>query len=153
MTQVKTYQLWLTGTVVTHREHTAQIIVNCTCKYTSQHYPKVSGRSELGTHDSSEDRASSGNVQELNHEHFPIGQNNKINAIGLRNGWGDTVVRSENALYKLAVNHIAYDESDKTNQKCYHFTELFINISAKVANLFEIRKNISNFAQKLIEKV
>ena len=74
ITQIVTYNLRLVGTAMTHREHSAKIVVHSTCKDASKYYPQVGGRTELGTHNSTEDRTRAGNIEELNHKHLPVGK-------------------------------------------------------------------------------
>ena len=81
-----------------------------TAKDASKDYPQIAGRAEHCAKDGSKDRACAGNVQELNHEHFPVGHGDEVNTIGLGHGWGRTVVGAKHLFDELSIDEIAQDE-------------------------------------------
>ena len=129
LSQVVANQLGLTGTTVTNGEHAAKIIVNSTGKDTSKDNPQIGRRTELGSHDSTEDGARSCDVQELNHENLPGRQHDVINTIGLSYGRRRSVVGAKHLLYETTIEKVAQNKSQKTQNKRYHI--VFLNIFCK----------------------
>ena len=121
LTQVTTNQLRLSGTIISHGKHTAKVIVYCSCKDTAQHNPKIGSGTELCSHDSTEDRTCTSDIQELDHKDLPSGKDNEVNTVGFRQGRCRSVVRTKNFLNKLTIDHVAYDQSEKTQYKSNHF--------------------------------
>ena len=114
LTQITTNQLRLPGTIVSHGEHTTEVVVHRTGKDAAQHNPQIGSRSELCSHDSTEDRTRTSDVQELDHEDLPPGENDIIHTVGFRHSWSHSVVRTENLLNKPAIDHVAYDQCKET---------------------------------------
>ena len=117
LAQIAADELRQSGSPMTHREHTRQIVVRGAGKDTAEDDPQISHRTELRTHDGTEDRTSTGNVQELNHEDFPRRENNVIETIGLSNGWCHTIIWTKHTLYETSIEQIAHNKSYKTQQK------------------------------------
>ena len=84
---------------------------------TAEDNPQIGSGSELGTHDGTEDRACSGNVEELNHEDLPVGQYNVVQSVGLGHGGCYAVVGSEHPLYEASVEEIANNQSHEAHSK------------------------------------
>ena len=97
-----------------------------TCKDTAEDNPQIGGRTELGTHDSTEDRTGARNVQKLNHENLPRRKKNVIHSIVYTQRWSNTIIRSEDLLNKFTVKQIAEYQEYKANTKCYHFTLMLL---------------------------
>ena len=104
------YQLRQSGTFMSQGEHAAHVVVNCSCKDTTQYDPQISSRSVLSAHNGTEDGTGTGYVKELNHEDLPIGQYDKVHAVGFRNGRCNPVIGSEYFFDKTSIDKIAYDE-------------------------------------------
>ena len=60
------YQLRQSGTFMSQGEHAAHVVVNCSCKDTTQYDPQISSRSVLSAHNGTEDGTGTGYVKELN---------------------------------------------------------------------------------------
>ena len=86
-------------------------------KDAAEHYPKIARRTELGTHNGSEDRSSACNVEELDEKHFPVWHYNKVNAIGIGDCRCKPVVGGKHLLHEFAVGEIAYDKQNEANCK------------------------------------
>ena len=65
------------------------------------------------THDCTEDRTCSGNIEKLNHKNLPIGKNHKVNTIGFSYGRSLTIVRAEHPLDKPSIHEIAQHKGQK----------------------------------------
>ena len=115
--QIATDNLGLVSTIVAHRQHAGEIVMNRTCKDTPQHYPQISHRTKHGTHDGTEDRPRTGNVQKLDHKNLPWWQHQKIHTISLSNGWCHTVVGTEYTLHESSVEHVTQNKSHKAQYK------------------------------------
>ena len=117
LTQILTNHLRQAGTIVSHGQHTTQIVMGSTRKDTPKHNPKISHRTELGTHDSTKDRACTGNVQKLNHKNLPVGKYHKVQSVRFCDGWRRTVIRSEHPFHKASIEQIAQDKSHQAHTK------------------------------------
>ena len=123
--QIATSQFGQPLPVVTQREHTAYVIMNCSPEDASKHYPQVGRWTKPHAHDSTEDGTCACNVQELNHEDSPPWKHNIVYAISLSDGCRLTVVGTKYAFYHTTVNHVTQHQGYETNQECYHlFTYL-----------------------------
>ena len=119
--EILAYKRRQVATTVAQRKHAREVVVNGSCKDASEYNPQIGNGSELGAHDSSEDRTSARNVQKLNHEHLPVGHRHVVNAVGFGYSRGGAVVGSEYVLYETAIDCVAQYEGYETNYKCYHF--------------------------------
>ena len=108
------------GSVVTHGEHTAEEIVGGTGKDAAEDDPEVCRRTELGSHDGTEDRSRAGDVEKLDHENLPVGHRHIVDAVVYHHGGSLSVVRSEHFAYELSIQEIAQHKGYKANEKCYH---------------------------------
>ena len=90
-----------------HGQHAAQEIVGSTGKDTAKDNPQVGHRAELGTHDSSEDGACTGNIQKLNHEHLPRRKHDVVKTVGLGYGGRHTVIGPKHPFHEAAIEKIA----------------------------------------------
>ena len=117
LAQILTNHLWQSCTVMAHRKHAREIVVHGAGEDTAEHNPQISHRTELRTHNGTEDRTCTGNVQELNHEDFPRRENNVIETIGLSNSWCHTIIWTKHTLYETSIEQIAHNKSYKTQQK------------------------------------
>ena len=125
LAQIVTNKLGQSGTVVTHREHTCEIIMDGTCEDTTEHDPQIGGRTELGTHDGTEDGTRACDVKELDHENLPIWKYNVIKPVGFCYSGRHTVIRSEDTLHKASIEQITQHKSNQAQQKCNHFLSVF----------------------------
>lgn len=116
--------------------------MNGSCKDASEYDPQIGNGSELGAHDSSEDRTGARNVQKLYHEHLPVGHHYVVDAVGFGNGRGGAVVGSDNALNETAIDCVAQHKGYETNYKCYHFL-LVISCDVQKYNFFARNDNKS----------
>ena len=96
---------------MSQRQHTRQIVVNSTGKYTTQHNPQIRSHTEFGSHNSTKDRSQTCYVQKLNHKDFPTGKRHIVYSVGFRQSRSLTVVRTKNPFYKMTVNEIACNKS------------------------------------------
>ena len=106
LTQIVTNQLWKARTIVTHGEHARQVVVGGSCKDTAEDNPQISRRTELRTHDGTEDRSRTGNVKELNHENLPVGKHDVVKSVCLGNGGRHTVIWSKHPFHEATVEQI-----------------------------------------------
>lgn len=87
----------------------------------AQHNPEVAGRPEHRSHDSSEDRAGSGDIQKLDHEYLPQRHRHIVNAILFGVGRSDFGrIRSEDLFYKTSVENIAQNQGCYADKQCKH---------------------------------
>ena len=96
-------QIRQTGAVVTHGEHTRQIVVHRTSEDAAEDNPQIGHRTELRTHDGTKDRTSSRNVQKLDHEDLPVWKHNVVQAVGLSHSRRHTVIWPKHLLHKASV--------------------------------------------------
>ena len=68
---------------VFHRNHSGDVVVDRTGEDAAEHNPQIARRAEFGTHDGTEYRAGAGDVQELDHEHFPGGHGHIVQTVVL----------------------------------------------------------------------
>ena len=124
LSQVVSHQFREAGAPVPDREHAAHVVVHGAGKDASEHNPEVAGRAKLGTHDGTEDRARSRNVEELDHVHLPAGHGNEVHAVGLGDGRGGPMgIGAEDAVYEGSVNEIAQDKGHDADKKRKHYSK------------------------------
>ena len=125
--QIFSNQLGQTHAAVAQRKHGAEEIVDRTGEDAAEHNPKIGGSTELRPHDGAEDGTRSGNVEELNHEHFPAGQGNEINAIGFqRDRCRVGGVATKDTLHETAIENIAENQKQETDGKGNHCEKVFV---------------------------
>ena len=71
-----------------------------------------------------EDGAEAGNVQKLDHEQLPLGQNDVVHAVVDLDGRGLPVIGAKGILHDLAVDEVPADQQRKTDQKAKHYSLL-----------------------------
>ena len=124
VTQILAHQFREAHSSVAHRKHTAHIIVHGAGKDAAQNNPQVAGRAKLGAHDGAENGTGSGNVQELNHEHLPVGHGNVIHPIRLHNGRCLAGrIRAEGMIYEGSVKEIAQNQGYDADKKGNHYSK------------------------------
>ena len=83
--------------------------------------PDEAAGSVHGTQNGPEDRAETGNVEELDHEHFPGGHLYIIHAVGMSYGRGLAIgVGAESLLDEFAIDEIAENQQGQGDKKGYH---------------------------------
>ena len=92
------------------------------CEDTPEDNPQISHRSVPGTHNSTEDRTRSCNVEELNHEDFPTRQYHKVDPIGFGHCRRRAVIRTEHMRHKLSIKKVTQYKGDQTNNETDHFS-------------------------------
>ena len=85
-----------------------------TGKDTTQNYPKISYGTIPCTHDGTEDRTSTCNIEKLNHKNLPTWQYEEVNSISLGQRWSWTIIRTENMCYKFSIEQVAEHKGYKT---------------------------------------
>ena len=120
LAEVVPHDFGLSGTVVTNREHSAQIVVDGSGENAAQDYPHIGHRPVPRTHDGTENRTRAGNVQKLNHENLPSRKHHEIYSVGLCNGGRRAVVGAENTLHETSIEKIACNQRTQGNEKCNH---------------------------------
>ena len=102
--------------------HTAQIVMDCTGKDASCHYPQIGGGPEEDAHDGTEDGTCACNVEKLYEEHFPCGHGDIVHSVGAGvAGGGQTGVAAEYFFHEGPVQQIAEQKAHKCHNKCNHF--------------------------------
>ncbi len=84
---------------------------------TAEYNPQIGHRTELGTHDGTEDRTRTRNIQELDHENLPTGEDDIVHTVGLCQSWSRTVVRRKHTLHETAVEQVSNNERNKAQTK------------------------------------
>ena len=108
LAQIGTDDLGEGSTIHTDAHHRGQIVVNCTRKDTAEHNPQVGCRSELGTHDGTEDGTQTCNVEELDHVDLPSGHGDIVDAVLLGVGRRFAILfRMKHSADKAAIGEIA----------------------------------------------
>ena len=82
---------------------------------TAEDNPQIGHRTELGTHDGTEDRTRTSDVQKLNHKNLPGGKHHEIDAIGLCHSRRHTVIWPEDAFHETSVEQITQHKSHKAH--------------------------------------
>ena len=95
--------------------------MSSTRKDTSQDNPQICHRTELGTHDGTEDRTRSRNVEELNHKDFPRWQDYVVNTVSHTYCRRGTVVGTKDLLDEATIDDVADNKRKKTDNKCNHY--------------------------------
>ena len=87
----------------------------------TQHDPQVGRRTELYTHDGSEDGARACNIQELNQENAPTRHWGVVNTIRLGIGWRLALgLYAENTLHQRSVEDVTQYQTGQRQTKCVH---------------------------------
>ena len=94
--------------------------MNSTREYSAEHNPDEASRAKLGTHDSSEDRTKSGNIEKLYQVELPGGQLDVVDAIIARSGRRRAVIRSKNAVHISAIEPISHNQSKQSYRESNH---------------------------------
>ena len=83
--------------------------------------PQVGCRTELRSHDGTEDGSEARDVEKLNHEDFPCGHGDIVHAIvHCHSGRLTLGVGTKDTVHKTAIYDIADDEQGQCYRKCYH---------------------------------
>ena len=106
--------------VMPQGEHTGKIVVHCTGKDTAKYNPQIGCRTELSSHDGTEDRSQPGNIEKLYHKDFPSRQWNVIHTIGFGKGGCFAVIGTKDAFYEASVDKIAGYQRQQAKRKCNH---------------------------------
>ena len=85
--EVTPYELRQALAVVAQRHDARDEVMYGAAENGAEHNPKIGGRAELRAHDGTEDWTETRNVEKLNHEDFPGGHGNEIDAVGPCHGW------------------------------------------------------------------
>ena len=117
LTQILTNQLRQSGTVMAHGEHTREVIMHSSGKDTAENDPQISHRTKLRTHDGTEDRTCTRNVQKLDHKNLPRRQHDVVETIGLGHCRRHTIIGAKHPFDETAVEQITNHESHKAQQK------------------------------------
>ena len=99
-------------------KHAREIVMDGTCEYAAENNPQIGRGTEFGSHDGTENRTGSGNVQELDHEDLPGGHLDVIDSVCFGDGWGGAAVfRGEEALNQLAVDQVPADQGGNADDE------------------------------------
>ena len=71
LAQIASNDFRLVDTTMTYGEHTTQVVVDGTSEDTAKDNPQIGHRTELGTHNGTEDGTRTCDIQKLNHEDLP----------------------------------------------------------------------------------
>ena len=99
------------------RHHAAQVVVNRTSKNASKHYPQVACGTKPCAHYGAKDRTRAGNVQELNHKHFPRGHGNVVHTVGMSNSGSLSAVGAKDAFYHSTIYQVAQYQGSNAYKK------------------------------------
>ena len=114
------------GAVVALGQHAGEVVMHSTGKHGAEGDPQEDHRSPHGTGQGAEDGAEAGNVQKLDHEQLPLGQDDVVDTVVDGDGRGLTVVGVEGAVYVLAVEQVAADQNGQAQEKANHFFFLLL---------------------------
>ncbi|CCY05958.1 unknown [Eggerthella sp. CAG:1427] len=115
------------GTVVALAHHTGEIVVDAASEDGAEGDPQEHDGAPQSTLQSAEDGTEARNVQQLDHEQLPLGQDYIVHAVVDLYGRRFTVVGAEGVLHDLAVQEVAADQQSKTDQKTNHIVSSLHN--------------------------
>ena len=115
------------GTVVALAHHTGEIVVDAASEDGAEGDPQEHDGAPQSTLQSAEDGTEARNVQQLDHEQLPLGQDHIVHAVVDLYGRRFTVVGAEGVLHDLAVQEVAADQQSKTDQKTNHIVSSLHN--------------------------
>jgi len=108
------------GALVTLAEHTGEVIVDSTGENGTEGDPQEHNRTPQSTAQSAEDGTQASNVQQLDHEQLPLGQNHVVHAVIDLDSGSLTVIGPEGPIHQGAIGEIAADQQCQANEKANH---------------------------------
>ena len=122
--QIDSRKLCNREAVMALRNHAHHVVVDRTAEDGTEDYPQEHDRSETGTHQGSEDRARTCDVQKLDQICFPGLHRDIVHSVLQAIGRSLSLIRGEDLLHKSSVDEIACNQYGKGSQKRYHGTTL-----------------------------
>ena len=111
-------------TVVPHRKHPGEVVMDRTHENTAENYPEIGHRSVCRSHYRTEDGPETGDVEELYHKYLPHRHHLVVNAVGQGLSRGlSGAVRSEETVRKFPVKEESRHKQEDGNEKCYHCSQ------------------------------
>ena len=101
-------------------EHTGEVIVDSTGENGTEGDPQEHNRTPQSTAQSAEDGTQASNVQQLDHEQLPLGQNHVVHAVIDLDSGSLTVIGPEGPIHQGAIGEIAADQQCQANEKANH---------------------------------
>ena len=108
------------STVVSLGKHSCEVVMNCTCENCTECDPEEHNRSPHSSGQSSEDRAKSSDVEELNEEQLPLWHYDVVDTVINGNSRSLSVIRIEDTIYELTIEEVSQNQDCKTNNKTKH---------------------------------
>ena len=102
------------GTLVTHAEHTGEVIVDSTGENGAEGDPQEHNRTPQRAAQGTENGAETGDVQQLDHKQLPLGQNHVVHAVVDLDGGRLTVIGPEGPIHQGAVDEVTADQQCQT---------------------------------------
>ena len=104
-------------TSVSLGKHTGKVVMDSAGKNCTECDPQEYDRSPQCALHRSEDRAEACDIQQLDQEQFPLRHDDVVNTVVDRDRRSLTVIRSEGAVYKLAIGKVSADKNSQTDNK------------------------------------
>ena len=108
------------GALVTLAEHTGEVIVDSTGENGTESDPQEHNRTPQSAAQSAKDGTQASNVQQLDHEQLPLGQNHVVHAVIDLDSGSLTVIGPEGPIHQGAIGEIAADQQCQANEKANH---------------------------------
>ena len=125
--QVDTGNLGNGSAVVALAHHAGEIVMHSTGKDRTKGDPQEHDGAPQSTLHCAEDGTKARDVQQLDHEQLPLGEDHIVHAVVDLHSGGLAVVRPEGVFHHLAIDEITADQQGQANQKAYHFFSSFIH--------------------------
>ena len=118
LAQVAAHQDGIARPAVPDGEHAGQVVMDGAREDAAEDDPQVGRRAELRAHDGAEDGPGPGDVQELDHVHFPRGHRDEVHVVGLGDGRRHQIrIGAEHPVHERSVQKIADDERGHADQE------------------------------------
>ena len=99
------------STAIAQRNHACNEVMHCTGKNAAKDDPEQRGRTVECAHNGAEHRAKAGNVEQLDEEDLPAGQNDVVHAVGFGAYRSEPFgINFEDFFNKDAINGVPQDE-------------------------------------------
>ena len=115
------HDLCETQTLVAHQHHTRHKVVHRTEEYAAKGNPDEGDRAEAGAEDSSEDRAYTCDIEQLNEEYAPLRHRHIVHSVVELLAWNRGIcINAAHALKILAIAKVGDYQHYKTTYKSNH---------------------------------
>ncbi len=118
VSQIFSHQFRDSGASFPNGHHSGQIVVHRSCENRTQYHPQIAGRPETCSHYRTENRSSTGDVEELNHKHLPGGHRHIVHSVRPTVGRCNSGrIGTEQPFHDSAVDDVSENQGCNAYQK------------------------------------